>query len=124
MGRAQVIDDVEQRIPQGRWTGQRPATGRPLSPREHQIHCLIASGLTRKEVAFQLEISSATVRVIFARAMKKMGSTWGTQRTSEPNTSTRLPRPPFSQPVASPKIVYRASRNSRGFPLDRYSLPS
>jgi DNA-binding NarL/FixJ family response regulator len=40
----------------------------PLSPRE-----LITAGRTPKEVAFDLGLSDATVRVLYSRAMKKLG---------------------------------------------------
>jgi DNA-binding CsgD family transcriptional regulator len=49
---------------------------RPLSPRERQILTLIIDGKTRKEVAFDLEIAHSTVRVIYSRAMKKLGGRW------------------------------------------------
>jgi DNA-binding NarL/FixJ family response regulator len=50
--------------------------GRPLSPRERQILTLIIDGKTRKEVAYDLEIAHSTVRVIYSRAMKKLGGLW------------------------------------------------
>jgi DNA-binding NarL/FixJ family response regulator len=50
--------------------------GRPLSPRERQILTLIIEGRTRKEVAYDLEIAHSTVRVIYSRAMKKLGGHW------------------------------------------------
>ena len=50
--------------------GEKP--GR-LSPRERQILDMITAGSTQKEVAFDLGISDATVRVLYARAMKKLG---------------------------------------------------
>ena len=49
---------------------QRPAR---LSPRERQVLDLITGGCTSKEVAFDLGLSDATVRVLYARAMKKLG---------------------------------------------------
>jgi RNA polymerase sigma factor (sigma-70 family) len=45
----------------------------PLTPRERQILDLIHSGQTQKEVAFQLGLSDATVRVLYSRAMAKLG---------------------------------------------------
>ena len=45
----------------------------PLSPRERQIVDLVTGGRTHKEVAFDLGVSDATVRVLYARAMKKLG---------------------------------------------------
>jgi DNA-binding NarL/FixJ family response regulator len=46
---------------------------RPLSPRERQILDLVRSGHTQKEVAYHLGRSDATVRVLYARAMRKLG---------------------------------------------------
>lgn len=45
----------------------------PLSPREGQIIGLIDGGMTSKEVAFELGVSDATVRVLIARALRKLG---------------------------------------------------
>jgi DNA-binding NarL/FixJ family response regulator len=45
----------------------------PLSPREAQVIGLIDTGLTSKEVAFQLGVSDATVRVLISRALRKLG---------------------------------------------------
>ncbi|HEY2902230.1 MAG TPA: helix-turn-helix transcriptional regulator [Polyangia bacterium] len=45
----------------------------PLSPRERQVLDLIHSGKTQKEVAFHLGLSDATVRVLYSRAMAKLG---------------------------------------------------
>jgi DNA-binding NarL/FixJ family response regulator len=46
---------------------------RPLSPREQQVLGLIIAGRRQKEVAFELGISDATVRVLYSRAMRKLG---------------------------------------------------
>jgi DNA-binding NarL/FixJ family response regulator len=45
----------------------------PLSPRERQILNLVLDGRSHKEAAFELGVSGATVRVLYARAMKKLG---------------------------------------------------
>jgi DNA-binding NarL/FixJ family response regulator len=59
------------------WSCSTPrGPGRPLSPRERQILTMIIHGKTRKEVAFDLEIADSTVRVIYSRAMKKLGGHW------------------------------------------------
>jgi len=50
-----------------------PQTQAPLSPREEQILGLVAGGRTQKETAFELGVSDATVRVLYSRAMKKLG---------------------------------------------------
>jgi DNA-binding NarL/FixJ family response regulator len=44
-----------------------------LSPREQQILELVTAGRSQKEVAFDLGLSDATVRVLYSRAMKKLG---------------------------------------------------
>jgi hypothetical protein len=46
---------------------------RALSPRERQILALVVAGRSQKEAAFDLGVSDATVRVLYARAMKKLG---------------------------------------------------
>ncbi len=46
---------------------------RPLTPREREIIDLVGSGQSHKEIGFDLGISSATVRVLYARAMRKLG---------------------------------------------------
>jgi DNA-binding NarL/FixJ family response regulator len=45
----------------------------PLSPREGQVLGLIDGGMTSKEVAFELGVSDATVRVLISRALRKLG---------------------------------------------------
>jgi DNA-binding NarL/FixJ family response regulator len=52
----------------------------PLSPRERQIVDGVLGGRTRKEVAFELGLSDATVRVLYSRAMKKLGRNKGKGR--------------------------------------------
>jgi DNA-binding NarL/FixJ family response regulator len=66
------------------WSCAKERRGdRPLSPRERQILTLIIDGKTRKEVAYDLDIAHSTVRVIYSRAMKKLGGHWqpGGRRT-------------------------------------------
>jgi DNA-binding NarL/FixJ family response regulator len=57
---------------------------RPLSPRERQILDLVRDGHTQKEVAYRLGVSDATVRVLYARAMRKLG------RPKRPLSARRL----------------------------------
>jgi DNA-binding NarL/FixJ family response regulator len=76
MGMQGETTESDKGTPPRGWKEGRPASERPLSPRERQIHQLIGTGLTRKEVAFELSLSDATVRVLFARAMRKLGLTW------------------------------------------------
>jgi DNA-binding NarL/FixJ family response regulator len=59
------------------WSCAKERRGdRPLSPRERQILTLIIDGKTPKEVAYDLQIAHSTVRVIYSRAMKKLGGHW------------------------------------------------
>jgi DNA-binding NarL/FixJ family response regulator len=44
-----------------------------LTPRERQILDLVTGGRTHKEVAYDLGVSDATVRVLYARGMKQLG---------------------------------------------------
>jgi Bacterial regulatory proteins, luxR family len=46
--------------------------GRTLTARERQVLTMLSEGRTRKEVAYALGIAHATVRVLYARAMKKV----------------------------------------------------
>ena len=55
------------------WRLVGPRAHAPLSPREQQILGLLAGGRTQKETAFELGVSDATVRVLYSRAMKKLG---------------------------------------------------
>ncbi len=59
------------------WTcaGPRPS-GPALSPREREILNLVHGGRTRKEVAYDLGVTHSTVRVLYSRAMKKLGGRW------------------------------------------------
>ncbi len=52
----------------------------PLSPRERQILDAVLAGQTHKEVAFDLGVSNATVRVLYSRAMRKLGRARPTRR--------------------------------------------
>jgi hypothetical protein len=47
---------------------------RPLSPLEQQIVEKLNAGRTPKEVAAELGVANATVRVLLSRALKKGGS--------------------------------------------------
>lgn len=55
--------------------GTPPGGVAALTPREREIVVLIARGLTTKEVAYELGISDATVRVLVGRAAAKLGTT-------------------------------------------------
>jgi DNA-binding NarL/FixJ family response regulator len=58
----------------GGWT-RVPRTGPrlPLTPRERQVLESVLSGRTHKEVAYDLCVATPTVRVLYARGMKKLG---------------------------------------------------
>jgi DNA-binding NarL/FixJ family response regulator len=59
------------------WSCSQERRGdRPLTSREQQILTLIIEGKTPKEVAYDLSIAHSTVRVIYSRAMKKLGGVW------------------------------------------------
>ena len=55
---------------------------RPLTPRERQIVEGVLGGRTRKEVAYDLGIATPTVRVLYSRAMKKLGRARTPSRTA------------------------------------------
>lgn len=57
----------------GWWLAAQKCERRPLTPREQQIIERITDGCTQKEVAFALGLSDAPVRVLYARAMQKLG---------------------------------------------------
>jgi PAS domain S-box-containing protein len=62
----------------GNGNGRKPGKG-VLSPREHQVVELLASGNTGEEVAERLGISPATVRVHVRNATGKLGASTRTQ---------------------------------------------
>jgi len=53
----------------------------PLTPREREIVDAVRGGRTHKEIAYDLGISDATVRVLYARAMKKLGRPRAVRKT-------------------------------------------
>ena len=57
----------------GWWLVAPAAKPARLSRRERQVLDLITGGATSQEVAFDLGVSDATVRVLYARAMRKLG---------------------------------------------------
>jgi DNA-binding NarL/FixJ family response regulator len=61
-----------------------PQPPTPLTRREREILDAVLAGRTHKEVAFDLGVSDATVRVLYARAMKKLG-----RRKSPPRSQLR-----------------------------------
>jgi DNA-binding NarL/FixJ family response regulator len=72
----------------------------PLSPRERQIVDLVTGGRTHKEVAFELGVSDVTVRVLYARAMKKLGRSkrpGSREKSGLPGRSDRAPRAGYRQ---------------------------
>jgi DNA-binding CsgD family transcriptional regulator len=79
---ASRLDDSGARRDKGDGNGngsrRKPGTG-VLSPREHQVVELLASGSTGEEVAERLGISPATVRVHVRNATGKLGASTRTQ---------------------------------------------
>ncbi|HXI54728.1 MAG TPA: helix-turn-helix transcriptional regulator [Polyangia bacterium] len=63
----------------------------PLTPRERQIVDSVLDGRTTKEIAFDLGVSDATVRVLYSRAMKKLGRS-KKRRKSKTKTNRRTSR--------------------------------
>lgn len=70
-----VVEQIEQLVPDlGLMTSARrrlPPANERMSPRERQVVALLHTGLTRKEVAYELGLNDATVRVHLSRAQKK-----------------------------------------------------
>jgi DNA-binding NarL/FixJ family response regulator len=54
------------------WDRTIVRAGSSLTTRERQVVELLASGRTRKEVAYALGIAHSTVRVLYARAVKRL----------------------------------------------------
>jgi DNA-binding NarL/FixJ family response regulator len=52
-----------------------PSKVRNLSPREHQVCVLLLKGLSYKEIALELIISSATVKNHVTNVLRKLGVT-------------------------------------------------
>jgi DNA-binding NarL/FixJ family response regulator len=55
----------------GRRAALPPANENNLSPRERQVVTLLHTGLTRKEVAYELGLNDSTVRVHLWHAQRK-----------------------------------------------------
>jgi DNA-binding NarL/FixJ family response regulator len=73
----ELSPETEQFVAARGWSCSKERQGqRPLTSREQQILTLIVDGKTPKEVAYDLEIAHSTVRVIYSRAMKKLGGIW------------------------------------------------
>lgn len=64
----------------------QPQSGPPLalSPRERQVLDSVLGGRTHKEVAFDLGVSDVTVRVLYSRAMRKLGRARSARGVSAP----------------------------------------
>jgi PAS domain S-box-containing protein len=72
------LGDNGKKKDEGNGNGPKAGTG-VLSPREHQVVELLASGSTGEQVAEQLGISPATVRVHVRNATGKLGANTRTQ---------------------------------------------
>ena len=63
---------------------ERDEPARPLTPREREILDAVLAGKTHKEIAFELGLSDSTVRVLYARAMKRIGRKKGGPKSGTP----------------------------------------
>ncbi|MGE0068482.1 MAG: LuxR C-terminal-related transcriptional regulator [Solirubrobacterales bacterium] len=59
--------------------GERPTSADVLSPREQQVACLVAAGLTNEEIASRLVISPNTTKDHLKRIHRKLGVSRRTQ---------------------------------------------
>ena len=55
----------------GPWDRDLPTLDDPLTARERQVITMLRAGLRRKEIAYELGINVATVRVFLYRAQKR-----------------------------------------------------
>jgi DNA-binding NarL/FixJ family response regulator len=53
-------------------TVDKPATGQPLSAREHDVLRLVARGATNREIATQLHLSEGTVKNHLSRLLTRL----------------------------------------------------
>lgn len=67
-GQRYVSPELWQRV----LASKGPRNAERLSPREHEVLCLIALGFTVKEVASQLGLSASTVHTHRARVLQKL----------------------------------------------------
>lgn len=74
MGGVMTMTDLET-LPNiaGWWLVSPGRKPEHLSPRERQILDMVTGGRSSKEVAYDLGVSDATVRVLYSRAMRKLG---------------------------------------------------
>jgi DNA-binding NarL/FixJ family response regulator len=68
---AEPSPDPEPIVVKGRRAALPPANENSFSPRERQVVALLHTGLTRKEVAYELGLNDATVRVHLWHAQRK-----------------------------------------------------
>lgn len=92
--------DISQPPSAATWQGLSVVPRRPLSPREREILDLVRGGHTQKEVAYGLGLSDATVRVLYARAMRKLGRPKRPLAARRLNQRTASPPPRSDSPPA------------------------
>ena len=99
-------------------------TASPLSPRESEVHELLAQGLTNREIGRRLFISEATVKVHVGRILEKLGVRSRTEAairaTEELEAKARMPEDEATPARASGLESTCASRpKSTWAPSDR-----
>lgn len=76
-GRWTLLDEFEadgkQYVLAAADVGRKPSPPQRLTSREKQVLTLAATGLTNKEIAFELGVTATTVRVLIARAAHRLG---------------------------------------------------
>ena len=92
-----------------------------LTPREQQIVAIAATGRSNKEVAYELGISHPTVRVLLARACRRLGVRTRKELFEYPAVRALLGRPPGdnSTGTSEGEPIPQATEQSRTSPTRR-----
>ena len=72
LGRSTIDPDAMQLLIKS--VGRPPTLGHDLTAREREVLALLANGLTNKEIAEELTLSPATVRVYVSHILSKLGA--------------------------------------------------